>query len=503
MSIAALIRRHGLWAAGILYLLLSASIIFTLRPWVDEAWNASPALNLLNHGYLGSSSIEPVTFEALRGIDRHWYVQTPLYPVALAGWFAIAGQGLIQQRLFTLLQGVVVLASLLVLLRRLTSAAWLAPAAVAILCLDYFYVRRSSDGRYDMLCACLGFAGLAAYMAWRERSGPLAVLAGSAGVVGAAMAHAVGIIYGAQLLYLVLRYDRRRIRWSWVAAAAAPALVAALLWGRFILEAPQDFRVQFFHEIVTRAGFLQHPLDGLIREIQSHYLFALGGLGEGGIYYPLRQLRAVILAVYLAGMAVVFASPALRRKWRLQPVVHLWVLGALMLLVIDNGNRPLYLVHILPWMAAMLAAGFGWAWIELPKARWAAATVAAVFVVLQVGGIASVARRNEWARVYRPVASYLQQNLRPGEMVIGGPEWGFALGFGDHLMDDLCLGYYSRKVPAYIVLDPRYHGQFLWYKQWQPDIFRFVDARLRMDYTLVDHVGVIEVYRRKSDTALN
>src|SRR5207249_3391388 len=145
-------------------------------------------------------------------------------------------QGLYQQRLFTLAQAIGLLAAVFVLLRRISGVKWLAPATVSILCMDYFFVHRSSDGRHDMLCASLGIAGLAAYMALRERSGVLAAMAGSTGVVGAAMTHAIGVVYGVQLVYLVLRFDRRRIRWSWVAAAALPALVAGVAWGVYIMQ---------------------------------------------------------------------------------------------------------------------------------------------------------------------------------------------------------------------------------------------------------------------------
>src|SRR2546421_248678 len=135
-----------------------------------------------------------------------------------------------------------------------------------------FRSHRSSDGRHDMLCASLGIAGLAAYMALRERSGVLAAMAGSAGVVGAAMTHAIGVVYGVQLLYLVLRFDRRRIRWSWVAAAALPALVAGVAWGVYIMQAPDDFRGQFFRAFGGRAGFFSSPIAGTIREFQTRYL---------------------------------------------------------------------------------------------------------------------------------------------------------------------------------------------------------------------------------------
>src|SRR6266516_7384640 len=106
MSFPALVGRRGLWVAGAIYLVLCGATILTLEPWCDEGYTASPAMNLLNHGYMGVSSVEGVTFEAMPGLERHWYNQMPFYPVALAGWFAITGQGLYQQRLFTLAQAI-------------------------------------------------------------------------------------------------------------------------------------------------------------------------------------------------------------------------------------------------------------------------------------------------------------------------------------------------------------------------------------------------------------
>lgn len=97
------------------YVLLCLATIRSLKPWCDEGFNASSAMNLVNHGHLGVSSTELVTAEAYPDLDRHWYWQMPLYPVALAGWF---GQGIYQPRLFTLFHAVAVLLSTYFLLRR-------------------------------------------------------------------------------------------------------------------------------------------------------------------------------------------------------------------------------------------------------------------------------------------------------------------------------------------------------------------------------------------------
>src|SRR5690349_154010 len=75
MSLPERVQRWGPWVAGAMFLVLSVATILTLEPWIDEGYIASPAMNLLNHGYMGVSSVEGVTFEAMPGLERHWYNQ--------------------------------------------------------------------------------------------------------------------------------------------------------------------------------------------------------------------------------------------------------------------------------------------------------------------------------------------------------------------------------------------------------------------------------------------
>src|SRR5581483_11690076 len=76
-------------AAGLalVYLALAAGGVLTNMPWSDEAWFASPALNLASKGYMGTSVLDPTASWSVRnleGIDRSTYWIVPLYPVALA-----------------------------------------------------------------------------------------------------------------------------------------------------------------------------------------------------------------------------------------------------------------------------------------------------------------------------------------------------------------------------------------------------------------------------------
>src|ERR1035438_6091232 len=80
----------------VLYGALLGAQAATRRPWTDEAMFADPALTLITKGYLGC----PVEEFAITwpNIARHTYMMFPLNLVVLAGWFKIAGFGLMQQR---------------------------------------------------------------------------------------------------------------------------------------------------------------------------------------------------------------------------------------------------------------------------------------------------------------------------------------------------------------------------------------------------------------------
>jgi len=43
---------------GLVYLALTTSLVLTRAPQTDEAWFASPAVNLLRHGFMGTTIVE-------------------------------------------------------------------------------------------------------------------------------------------------------------------------------------------------------------------------------------------------------------------------------------------------------------------------------------------------------------------------------------------------------------------------------------------------------------
>src|SRR5918912_819906 len=137
----------------ITYFALTFGTAVTRRPWSDEGWFASPALNLATNGSMGSPVLDPTGW--LPGIDRHTYWVLPLHLVVQAGWYKVFGFSLLSLRMLSAFWGLVALAAVFVILQRLVRVRRVALTAVALLALDYSFLMGESLGRMDVMCAAL------------------------------------------------------------------------------------------------------------------------------------------------------------------------------------------------------------------------------------------------------------------------------------------------------------------------------------------------------------
>jgi len=96
----------------LLFIVLAVLSAHVNLPGTDEAWFASPALNLITNGNFGTSVLDPTAAfrkNNLTGIDRHTYWIVPLYPLVQAAWDRVAGFGLMQVRYLSAVWGLVAL----------------------------------------------------------------------------------------------------------------------------------------------------------------------------------------------------------------------------------------------------------------------------------------------------------------------------------------------------------------------------------------------------------
>src|ERR1017187_7029960 len=214
----------------LLFIVLAVLSAHVNLPGTDEAWFASPALNLIAHGYFGTSVLDPTAAfrkNNLTGIDRHTYWIVPLYPLVQAAWDSVAGFGLMHVRYFSAFWGLVAMWAWYRILMIVTGDRRVAVLALGLMAVDFTFVLAASWGRMDMMAAALGCAGMAAYLSLREKYLVRAILVSQACVAAAGLSHPQALGYFAGLVALTLYCDWWRIRFPYVMAACVPYLVGA------------------------------------------------------------------------------------------------------------------------------------------------------------------------------------------------------------------------------------------------------------------------------------
>jgi hypothetical protein len=458
------------------YLVLAITMTLTKRPWVDEAWFAIPALNLLTHGVLATTNLE-TTGTWLAGVDQYTYWITPLHLVTQAGWYWLFGFGVLSLRALSIVWGVVALLAVFIVVDRLTRQRSVALVAVGIVAVDYTFIRAASDGRMDMMNAALGFAGLAAYLNLRSRSLTTAIVVSHSCAMASFLTHPNGVMPGVALAALTLFLDRSRLEWRHLPLAAVPYVVGLSAWGAYILQAPHLFMTQFGG---NAAGQPWHGIGSWFASVWHTYAAAYGLQAHWA--GPAVHLRAFVLLAYLAGVVAVLATGALRNDRGVRGLLLLLGTYFLLMSLMRRASAHDYIIHVVPLYASVLAVWLTWAWqhARVPKPLLAGGV--AGLVALQVGGVALRAHVNTYERQYRPLVRFLQAERGPDDLIMGSAELGFTLGFTNRLVDDTRFGFYSGRHPEFIVVDHRYRSWITGHLAAEPAIQAHVRTLLGERY---------------------
>lgn len=486
-------------AAVVAYLVLACASAATKSPEIDEGFFANPAFNLATKGRMGTTVLE-TEGSALRGIHEHTYWVLPLHLVWQAGWYKLFGFGLLQLRAVSIMWGLVALAAWFVIVRRLSGERAAGLLTAGLLAVDYTFVAVGSLGRMDMMCAALGFAGLAAYLALRERNLGAAVLTSHALVVASGLTHPNGILHFAGLVLLTLYFDRRRLRPAHAGLAALPYLAGAAGWGLYILEDPAAFVEQF--AMNSRDGGrlvgLKAPWVGVANEFVKRYPHAFGlgmnSAGHTGAIY----LKSLLLVPYVAAVAWAVASRGVRRHASLRALLLLGALYFLILSLIDGQKETPYLIHIFPVYVALLALLLRRLWETRPALRTLLVVCVAGFLALEVGGMLMRVRQRTYQRLYEPAIAFLKQNSDAATEITGSSSLGFGLNFADNLTDDIRLGHASGRRPRFIVLASEYELSYAESLDRQPDLKRHITTLLAEEYREVYRNDGYKIYERRA-----
>jgi 4-amino-4-deoxy-L-arabinose transferase-like glycosyltransferase len=475
------------------FLVLTAGVMFTQRPGCDEAWFGGPAYNLAFHGYMGTPALEPKTsFEEgrnLKGIDRYTYWIMPLNPVVQAGWYQIVGFSLWSMRMLSLLFGLVALAALYLLLRSFELDSVVATVAVALIALDYPFVRSASHGRMDMMCAALNFCAMAAYGLLRKRSLTQAILVANCFAALSCLAHPNGIFGFLGWGVLAVVFDRRKLSLRNVLPGAIPYAVAVLAWYSYIAKAPDLFAIQFGGNTANRFWSLHEPLRALLAEVKERYIGASGG---GAV------LKALLLIPYIIGIGGVVTTPSLRKQPFLQAILLIAAGESVYFWLMEGTKLYLYIVHTVPLFLMLFAV---WVMNAIRQNRLPRAVVFAAFgiwLVLQGAGVSYVMYRNSYGSAYLPAVRYLTEHAAPADTVMGSAELGFSLGFDRPLVDDVKLGFKTGKRPDFVVMEQRYREWLTAYaRERDPETYAYIQRLLRQDMHMAYQHNGYEIYARR------
>jgi len=464
-------RNPWFWIAAsvLVFIFLSTGTALTKRPWCDEAWFASPALDLVVNGRMGTQLLEPTgSFVSVQHpgvkldrIDQRTYWVMPLYLLVSAAWFKAFGFSLTVMRLAAVAWGLVALAAWYVIVRRLGGSRGLATLAVFFIGIDSGFEDSASDGRMDMMCAALGFVALAAYLSLRESSFRLAVLASQAAAALSCFTHPNGAMASVTLLFLMLYLDRKQFA--------------------CILQDPAAFRAQFSANSLGRSMGLMAPIEGVWLEIKVRYLEAHFLPADGGAF---GGIKVLVLAAYILALILMIALPPLRRTPGARLLLYLTGLRFLLMGVGLSFKYESYLVHILPFYAAILAWSMSWLWKQTGQTRWIVAMVLCTAIGVQsIWNLHRIFRFHPYQTKYQPALSFLKAHMTPKDFVYGSAELGFLFGFYNRqLVNDLLLGRWTGRQPTLSIVDKwRYYRNLISAKQ-APEYTDYVTGLLQKNY---------------------
>ncbi len=483
--------RSVLIGVTVISITLAAVSAFHRLPWSDEGWFSSASYNLAHKGFFGTTVMETAGTTLTR-IEQHTYWVMPLFLLGQAAWYTIAPHSVFWTRVFTIAWVPVAVFGLYLLLLKILGDRRIAVTGALLLALDYVLIDNAGFARPDVMCMALGIGGMAVYAHLRCHRFLAAMAAGNALVALSGLTHPNGIIHLAGLCVLVLWLDRNRLGWKPVAAAAAPYLVAGVMWAAYISVDPQAFADQMIWNGTNgRVAKSWNPIKILWSEIRDRYLVAYG-LSLGGVAI----FKSFALFSYLAALVGLLAAGSLRRQPRYQ-LLLLLVAVYFTVLCVFNQKLSYYLVHIVPLYAAVLAVWVVWLWDHLPRWRLAVAAWIAVLLLLQSGGIVLRARQRSYIEQQRQAVRFLLNRAKEGSLIIGSASLLYEMNFDPRLLDSPFLGTRGGRTGDFVIIDELYRIAFEAWARKRPVEYRRIQARLA-EYDLIYDKPEYKIYQRKT-----
>ncbi len=481
--------RTAIASVIVVYLALAIGRTVTDSPGCDEGWFASPALNLATKGHMGTTVIEESNLAMTTGIHQYTYWIMPLNVLTQAAWYKAFGFGLFSMRSISIVCGLLALAAWLSIMQSLSGEKKVTLLAFALIALDFAFIRSASTGRMDMMSAALNFTAFAAYLQLRDRNFTLAILVSQSLVVASGLTHPNGFLGFIGLAFLTLYFDRRSIKWRHILLASVPYAVGLVAYGLYVMHDPHLFIIQLSGNGGGRLWGAANPWGALKLEIAERYL----GLSGAGPNY----LKISLILAYAIGIGGAILTRAIRQHKGYRALLILTALCFTYLTLFEGTKLYLYMIHITPLYAALLAAWISWCWRSGSVPRWILAPAFCSLILLHLTGSIYVMLRNSYQNNYLPAVSFLNQHSDSNALIMGTAEMSFGLKFHDTLLDDKWLGYNTGRTPDFVVEDTRYEQEQLWAQARRPEVYEHVRTLLTTQYQQVYNQGSYRIYARR------
>jgi hypothetical protein len=479
--------------AAAIFISLCAGVLAARNriPWSDEGWFSSGAYNLAHHGFFGTTVLEPQGTGFTR-IDRRTYWVMPLYLVGQALWYKVFSATILSTRSFSLFVWYPIgLAAFWLFLSRLKLGPGVPLLGTMLLATSFIFIDNAAFARPDLMCCALGFAGMAAYLNWRETHFYRALFAGNLLVAASGLTHPNGIFHFLGLLVLVLWFDRRRVGWRALAAFALPYLLLGTGYGLWIARDLPAFRDQMLANGTNgRWSASFSPITILQGEV-LRYLTAFGLVTRG-----IAMAKVYALTAYVGAVAACLATPSLRslRSVRLLLTLLACYFAAM---CVFNQKLSYYLIHILPLYIALLAVWINWIWTSAIRLRRVVVMAVAALMTIEVSGSLAKALTRSYQVPQRAAVAFIRSHARPDDRICGSAALIYEMDFDPRLRDDPFLGLKSGRLPDVVIIETLYHILYDAWSKERPVEMRAIRERLQI-YQLAYHDGDYEVYLRRT-----
>ena len=490
--------RYALLLAVIIFFVVASGSSLTNRPQIDEGLFASPAFNLAEHGFFGTTVLETENSPLTRISERTYWVM-PIFLLKSAASFKILGFSLYNMRLVSILAGILLIISGYFAALRLSGNEKVAVLSAILIACDYTVLDTASQSRPDISCAAFGFSAIAAFLVWREKNFALAVLLSQTLVVLAGLTHPNGIMYFFALIFLTFFFDFKQLKLKHFGIALIPYLIGGTVFGLYVLQDIQAFKDQFIDNALMggRMSGFDSPFSGIIREFTERYPHAFGlqenSSGHSGPIY----IKSLILIGYALGVLGVLLTKELRQNRNYRALLWLTAIYFGWMALMDGQKQTYYIIHILPFYLIMLAIWTNYLWRKSFLPRPLITLGFSALLLLGIGGMAMRIKQNTYGNFYKPMIAFLKENSTENDLIMGGAELGFGLEFSRNHISDGSFGHTTGKRPRFIIYDSSVENSWQNSKVHYPEFYEYLPKLLREEYAIVYENTAFKVYERR------